>query len=169
MKSKLCADNGRPALTGLKDTTELTQTSRRITRYLNTHDETSRGKGMLDTPHSLPFIIQSEYERDLASLFGQWRHNDEPSRFKADECGVQLKTLNVLQFVTTDVKNSHNVCKTSDYFHCWHPVEVFNEISLEKKMGFYPVNTTVYCVTDSYVKITILDSYIKNRNMFRPL
>jgi len=50
MKRKLCENNERPTSDGMKEAIELTQTSRRITRYVNTHDEMPTRKGMLDTP-----------------------------------------------------------------------------------------------------------------------
>jgi len=70
MKRKLCADNERPTLAGMKEAIELTQTSRRITRYVNTHDEMPIGKGMLDTPiaRHLSYTVNAEGIRPFSSV-----------------------------------------------------------------------------------------------------
>jgi len=70
MKLKLCADNGRPTLADMKEAIELTQTSLRITRYVNTHDEMPTGKGILDTPTArhLSYTVNVERIRPLSSV-----------------------------------------------------------------------------------------------------
>jgi hypothetical protein len=70
LKRKLCADNGQPTSVDMKEALKLTQTSRRITWYMNTHDEMSTGKGMLDTPTAchLSYTVDVEGITPLSSV-----------------------------------------------------------------------------------------------------
>jgi hypothetical protein len=70
LKLKLCTNKGRPTFADMKEALELTQTSLRITRYVNTHDEMPTGKGMLDTPtgRHLSYTVNIEGIRPLSSV-----------------------------------------------------------------------------------------------------
>ena len=93
MKRKLCADNGRPTLAGMKEAIGLTQTSLRITRYVNTHDEVPMGKGTLDTltARHLSYTVNVEGIRPLSSVNGGTLTKTNLPRLKLTKAGCSFR------------------------------------------------------------------------------
>ena len=127
-----------------------------------THMTRCPGEVYFGHPHSLPFIIHCECGWDQGSLFCQWQHTDEPSRFKADECVVQLSsTVTALQ---SKERLNFGINRRSNFGQCVQDLRLFFTVDIplcyrtkfHLKNGDFILSAQVFIVSQTAIYRTII-------------